>query len=71
MPSSPLPVKALAMRTVVTHGLYDPELPHCLHVELEKLWLLPGRYRVYHCHKKVERADKKPLTDLPCWTHIL
>jgi hypothetical protein len=63
MPISPLPLKALALRTVVTEGLYDPELPHCLQVELEKIWLLPGRYRIYHIQRTVERMDKEAMTD--------
>jgi hypothetical protein len=63
MPYSGLPLEVLAFRTVVAEGLYDPELPHCIQVELEKVWLLAGSYQVYHEFTNMERTDKQPIAD--------
>jgi hypothetical protein len=60
---SPLSLEVLARRTVITEGLYDPELPNCILAELEKVWLLAGSYRVYQEFRKLERMDKQPITD--------
>jgi hypothetical protein len=61
MPISPLSLEDLALRSVVVEGLYDPELPNSIQIELEKLWMLPGRYRIYHVERKVEREDERAV----------
>jgi hypothetical protein len=63
-------MKAQALKTVFKEGLYDPDLPHSLHLEQEKVWLLPGRYKVHHVQRKVERCDKVAMTDAQWHTAI-
>jgi hypothetical protein len=59
----PLKLKTLSVGVALEHRLDTSELPDTIKADLERQRQLPGRYRIHHTGRKVERRDGQALTD--------
>jgi hypothetical protein len=59
----PLKLETLAVGAALAHRLDTSDVPDTIKADLERLQRRPGRYRVTHAGRKVERMDGQALTD--------